>query len=66
MVGFFLQWPTLVTGLMLPVLLVMYWRLANIEEHEVEAIFGDEYRLYARKVPAFLPSPATLLRSSKI
>jgi protein-S-isoprenylcysteine O-methyltransferase Ste14 len=32
--GFFLQWPMLVTGLMLPVLLVMYWRLARREEDE--------------------------------
>ena len=55
MIGFFLQWPTLVTGLMLPVLLVMYWRLARREEREVEAVFGEAYRNYARNVPAFLP-----------
>ena len=64
MVGFFLQWPTLVTGLMLPVLLVMYWRLAKREEREVEAAFGDQYRSYAGSVPAFLPRLASLLRSS--
>jgi protein-S-isoprenylcysteine O-methyltransferase Ste14 len=40
---------------MLPVLLVMYWRLAKREEQEVEAVFGDEYRAYAARVPAFLP-----------
>lgn len=55
MIGFFLQWPTLVTGLMLPVLLVMYWRLAKREEREVEAAFGEPYRRYAREVPAFVP-----------
>lgn len=55
MIGFFLQWPTLLTGLMLPVLLVMYWRLALAEEREVEAEFGDEYRHYAARVPRFLP-----------
>lgn len=55
MIGFFVQWPTLVTALMLPVLLVMYWRLAKREEQEVEAVFGDEYRAYAARVPAFLP-----------
>lgn len=65
MIGFFLQWPTLVTGLMLPVLLVMYWRLAKSEEREVEAAFGDQYRRYARAVSAFLPRPAGLLRSSR-
>jgi protein-S-isoprenylcysteine O-methyltransferase Ste14 len=55
MIGFFLQWPTLVTGLMLPVLLVMYWRLAMREEREVEAEFGPTYRRYASDVPAFIP-----------
>jgi protein-S-isoprenylcysteine O-methyltransferase Ste14 len=64
MVGFFLQWPTLVTGLMLPVLLVMYWRLAKTEEREVGAVFGERYRLYANAVPAFLPRPAGLFRYS--
>jgi protein-S-isoprenylcysteine O-methyltransferase Ste14 len=61
MIGFFLQWPTLVTALMLPVLLVMYWRLAKREERDVEAAFGERYRRYARRVPAFIPrlgSPA--------
>lgn len=46
---------TLVTGLMLPVLLVMSWRLARREEREVEAAFGATYDSYARNVPAFLP-----------
>lgn len=60
MIGFFLQWPTLVTGLMLPVLLIMYWRLARREEREVEAVFGEQYRRYARQVPAFVPRLAGL------
>lgn len=55
LIGFFLQWPTLVTGLMLPVLLVMYGRLARREEREVTELFGDEYRHYADRVPAFFP-----------
>ena len=54
-IGFFLQCPTLVTGLMLPVLLAMYWRLAKREEREVEAQFGEAYRRYAEQVPAFIP-----------
>lgn len=61
MIGFFLQWPTLVTGLMLPVLLVMYWRLARQEEREAEAAYGADYRRYAGSVPAFVPRLATLL-----
>lgn len=55
MTGFFLQWPTLVTGLMLPVLLVMYARLARHEERELAAAFGETYARYASAVPAFLP-----------
>ena len=55
MLGFFLQWPTLLTAVMLPVLIVMYVRLARSEEREVEAEFGETYRAYRRRVPAFLP-----------
>jgi protein-S-isoprenylcysteine O-methyltransferase Ste14 len=55
MIGFFLQWPTLITALMLPILLVMYWRLAKREEREVNAEFGEAYRRYARLIPAFVP-----------
>lgn len=61
-IGFFLQWPTLVTGLMLPVLLVMYWRLAKREEREVALLFGDAWRHYAARVPAFLPQLFRLAR----
>ncbi|TAK48827.1 MAG: isoprenylcysteine carboxylmethyltransferase family protein [Betaproteobacteria bacterium] len=53
--GFLLQWPTLLTVLMFPVLVCMYARLARREEREVAAAFGDEYVRYARRVPAFLP-----------
>ena len=40
MTGFLLQWPTLLTLEMFPVLLVVYHRLALSEEREVEAVFG--------------------------
>lgn len=55
MTGFLLQWPTLVTLAMYPVLVFMYARLAKREEAEMLARFGDEYRRYARVVPAFWP-----------
>jgi protein-S-isoprenylcysteine O-methyltransferase Ste14 len=55
LIGFFLQWPTLITALMLPLLLVMYWRLALTEEREAQATFGDSWRQYASDVPAFIP-----------
>ncbi len=55
MFGFLLQWPTLVTLAMFPVLVFMYWRLARREEREVAAAFGEEYARYRAQTPAFLP-----------
>jgi protein-S-isoprenylcysteine O-methyltransferase Ste14 len=55
MLGFLMQWPTLLTLLMFPVLVVMYVRLARMEEREALQEFGDQYRAYMRQVPAFLP-----------
>jgi cation transport ATPase len=55
MFGFLLQWPTLLTLVMFPVLVWMYVRLARSEEREAEVEFGETYRAYARRVPAFLP-----------
>lgn len=55
MFGFLLQWPTLLTLAMFPVLVWMYVRLAREEEKQVIAEFGDAYRQYADKVPAFFP-----------
>ena len=53
--GFLLQWPTLLTALMFPVLVTMYARLGLREEREVAAEWGDEYLRYASRTPAFLP-----------
>jgi protein-S-isoprenylcysteine O-methyltransferase Ste14 len=55
MVGFLLQWPTLVTLVMFPILVTMYVRLARTEERHALAEFGEEYRRYSRRTPAFLP-----------
>ncbi|MBX9591247.1 MAG: isoprenylcysteine carboxylmethyltransferase family protein [Hyphomonadaceae bacterium] len=55
MFGFLLQWPTVLTLAMFPVLLWMYVRLARTEEREAIAAFGDAYRQYAARVPAFFP-----------
>lgn len=53
MTGFLLQWPTLVTLVMYPVLVFMYVHLAQREERDTIAEFGDEYVRYATKTPAF-------------
>lgn len=60
MFGFLLQWPTLLTLAMFPVLLWMYSRLSIHEEREVEKMFGDSWRDYAAKTPRFIPSVRAL------
>jgi protein-S-isoprenylcysteine O-methyltransferase Ste14 len=55
MFGFLLQWPTLLTLLMFPVLVVMYVRLARREEEDALAQFGDEYRRYMEATPGWIP-----------
>lgn len=55
MLGFLLQWPTLITLLMFPILVFMYVRLARREEQEVLAQFGEEYARYVAQTPAFWP-----------
>ena len=58
MFGFLLQWPTILTLIMFPVLVWMYVRLAHQEEREAIAEFGDTYRQYAARVPGFIPRPS--------
>jgi protein-S-isoprenylcysteine O-methyltransferase Ste14 len=55
MAGFLMQWPTIVTLAMFPILVIMYVLLARREEREAVAEFGDEYRRYAARTPAFFP-----------
>ncbi len=55
MLGFLLQWPTLLTLIMFPILVTMYVRLAKREEREALAEFGDAYAHYAAVTPAFFP-----------
>ena len=65
MLGFLLQWPTLLTLAMFPVLAVMYVRLARREEAEVLAAHGDAYRRYMAEVPGFLPRLGRLLGDAR-
>jgi protein-S-isoprenylcysteine O-methyltransferase Ste14 len=60
MFGFLLQWPTLITLVMFPILVIMYAALAKREEAEMVRQFGDEYRQYAAKTPRFLPKLSQL------
>jgi methanethiol S-methyltransferase len=64
MFGFLLQWPTLVTLVMFPILVFMYVRLARREEQESIAQFGDQYLRYMDRTPAFLPRLGAPLREA--
>ena len=64
MFGFLLQWPTLITLAMFPVLLWMYARLSISEEREAEKTFGEAWRHYADKTPRFLPRLSVLGRQA--
>ncbi len=55
MFGFLLQWPTLITLVLFPILLVVYARLARHDERDAVAEFGDVYRRYHERTPAFIP-----------
>lgn len=55
MFGFLLQWPTILTIIMFPILVVMYWRLSVKEERDTHEEFGEEYSLYKKSVPAIFP-----------
>jgi len=57
-IGLLVQWPTIITALMWPVLAFAYYRLAKKEEDDMEREFGDAYRKYRDKVPMFIPRTA--------
>lgn len=62
MTGFLLQWPTIATVLMFPVLALVYWRLAAREEREVRDRFGAAWDEYASRTPRFVPRRFPLRR----
>lgn len=64
--GMLVHWPTLITLLMWPILILAYYYLAKKEEKEIEKKFGESYLDYKRKVPMFLPklNPKTVYGES--
>lgn len=67
-IGMLIQWPTIITALMFPVLLYVYYRLSKKEESEMLVQFGDEYMRYMKRTPMFIPKiwrPSTLSRTSE-
>jgi protein-S-isoprenylcysteine O-methyltransferase Ste14 len=55
MIGFLVQWPTLPTLLMFPIMVWIYIRLARREEKEALKMFGDQYARYMQNTPGFIP-----------
>ena len=53
--GFLIQWPTIITMITAPLLIYMYTKLAQKEERIMVELFGEKYIEYTKKVPAFIP-----------
>lgn len=65
MLGFLLQWPTIPTLVMFPILVFTYVRLSLKEETAVESEFGVVYRRYAAKTPRFFPRLGTSIENKR-
>jgi protein-S-isoprenylcysteine O-methyltransferase Ste14 len=63
MLGFLVQWPTMITLLMFPILVTMYVRLARREEKDSIVRYGQQYVDYATHTPAFFPRLGQLVSS---
>lgn len=53
--GYLIQWPTLPTLVLFPVLVLTYVRLARREERELAARFGERWSDYQTRTPLLLP-----------
>ena len=61
-VSMLIQWPSLSSWLMAPVLVVTYIRLARREEREEREKFGERFLAYRARTPAFIPAWSLLRR----
>jgi len=62
--GLLIQWPTIPTVIMWPILVILYHRLAKREEIELEQIYGPQYAAYKTRVPMFVPLPKSFRTAS--
>lgn len=53
--GQIVHWPTLITLVLFPVIVLVYVRLAYKEERDMRIRFGAAYQEYMLEVPRFLP-----------
>jgi len=49
------HWPTILSVIAFPIIVLAYALLARKEERQMLAKFGNEYREYQRRVPMFIP-----------
>ncbi len=56
MFGLLIQWPTLITLILFPIITAVYIRLSYEEEKDLIKEFGrEEYETYAKNTPMFIP-----------
>ena len=53
--GMNVQYTTIITLLMWPILIIVYYRLSKEEERALEKEFGEEYQKYKTNVRMFIP-----------
>ena len=53
--GMNVQWLTILSLLLWPLLAILYYRLAREEAKEMEEKFGEKFRKYEQNVPLFIP-----------
>lgn len=61
--AFLIQWPTIITVAMWPILTYAYYRQALKEEREMEEKFGEQYLQYRQRVPMLIPRLKSKLKS---
>ncbi|SHK04650.1 methyltransferase family protein [Rhodothermus profundi] len=66
LIGFLIQWPTLITLVLFPVLVSLYVGLARREEQQLRARFGPAYAAYLAQIPAFVPRPGRRYRPTPV
>ena len=64
-IGFLLQWPTVPTLMLAPLLIYRYIRLTKSEELQMHKQFGTTYIQYKKETPGFFPSIKTLYRERR-
>ena len=56
-IGQIVHWPTVLTLLLFPVIILLYVWLARKEEKLMVERYGEQYLAYRRRVPMFFPRP---------